>query len=182
MKNKKGFMLTETLVVSTLVSVILVSLYIQFNTVVSNFNKSYKNDNVNDLYAVYYISNFLKKAPNLFQQLKNDVDSNLSNGNKKYLEINPSCDNTNSSIFTLSSEQNCSAFESITSFYNLKNKGRIILMRADVVATNDDLDGLGDYNFIQYISSIKTDNVSPSDYRLIVKFDNLEYANLVVVE
>ncbi len=181
MKNKKGFMLTETLVVSTLVSVVLVSLYVQFSTVVSNFNKSYKNDNVNDLYAVYYISNLFKKTPNLYDTLKSEVDSKL-NIDKKYIEINTNCDSSNSSIFTLSTAQNCSALASISNFYDLNNKGRIIFMRADVPVTDADLSGLDDYNFSNYIKSIRRDNVTQSDYRLIVKFDNLEYANLVVVE
>lgn len=190
MKNKKGFMLTETLVVSTLVSVVLVSLYIQFNTVVTNYNKSFKNDTVNDLYGVYYITNFFKKTDSndgvgtLLEQAK----TYLSNGNK-YLEFNTSCISSDSSVYTLNDLQNCITFQSITDYYNLndvdnngKKIGRILFVNAKTEFTESDLEDLNDYNFSRYILSIKNNDVSIDDYRLIVKFDNLEYANLIVVE
>lgn len=176
MKNsKKGFMLTETLVVSTLVSVVLVSLYLQFSTVVNNFNKSFKNNNVNNLYAVYYISYYIKKADNgnVYNNLKSTASSN------GYAEVDFSCQ---------VGEQYCGAFQDIIHFYGLNDMdsnnnyvGKILLVPATKTFTADELDFLNDYNFSEYIRSIKSDNDSSSDYRLIVKFDNLEYANLVVV-
>ena len=50
-KNSKGFMLIDTLIVSITVSAILIYLYFQFANVNDSYNKSFKYNNVERLYA-----------------------------------------------------------------------------------------------------------------------------------
>ena len=61
-KNKMGFMLVETLIVSTLVSTILVVLFVQFNNIVKNFSKDFHYNNVSELYATQNIKKFIMEA------------------------------------------------------------------------------------------------------------------------
>ena len=50
-KNSKGFMLIDTLIVSITVSAILIYLYFQFSNVNDSYNKSFRYNNVEGLYA-----------------------------------------------------------------------------------------------------------------------------------
>ena len=61
MKKKldDGFMLIETLVVTSFVSGILLFLFIQFNILNKNYDDSYKYNNVDDLYAIRGVSDYL---------------------------------------------------------------------------------------------------------------------------
>lgn len=59
--NNKGFMLVETLIVSTFLLTVLLFIYIQFNNITKTYDASFKYNTVNGLYAVNnvvsYISN-----------------------------------------------------------------------------------------------------------------------------
>lgn len=60
-KNQKGFMLVETLVVSTFVLGSLVFLFIQFRNVNQGYNRAFHYNTVNGLYASENIGKFLKQ-------------------------------------------------------------------------------------------------------------------------
>lgn len=174
--NKKGFMLTETLVVSTLVSVVLVSLYLQFNTVIKNFNRSSNYNKVGDLYALYNVEKFIKKDNNY--QFYNDLKNNL--GNSKYSEIMRACNQNNASQkkYSLSS-QNCSTFSDMIIFYGIE---KILFTHANPDFKEADYQQLNDPNLEYFIKNIKNQNSNEGLYRLIVKFGNLEYATLVIAD
>lgn len=80
-KNVKGFMLAETLVVASFISVTLLFLFVQFRTVIKNFNESSKYNTVNALYVTNEIKNYLKE--NDFQA----ITIELENSSKGYVDI-----------------------------------------------------------------------------------------------
>ena len=58
--TNKGFMLVETLVVTTFVAGILVFLFIQFTNLSRNYSDSYKYNTVQGLYALKNIKNYIE--------------------------------------------------------------------------------------------------------------------------
>ena len=60
-KNNKGFLLVETLVVSTFCLTVLVILFLQFRTLIVNYNKSFKYNTVEGIYNLNTMKNYFKK-------------------------------------------------------------------------------------------------------------------------
>ena len=59
-KNNRGFLLAESLVVSTFVLTILILLYVQFSNLTTNYKNSYNYNNVESIYDLSSIANYLK--------------------------------------------------------------------------------------------------------------------------
>ena len=69
-KNNRGFLLAESLVVSTFVLTILILLYIQFSNLTTNYRNSYNYNNVESIYDLSSVSNYLlENNYNLSNQL-----------------------------------------------------------------------------------------------------------------
>ena len=59
MKNEKGFLLAEALIVSTFVLTILIILFIQFSNLTNNYKNSYSHNNVESIYDLSSVANYL---------------------------------------------------------------------------------------------------------------------------
>lgn len=59
MKNEKGFLLAEALIVSTFVLTILIVLFIQFSNLTNNYKNSYGHNNVEAVYDLSSVANYL---------------------------------------------------------------------------------------------------------------------------
>ena len=57
--NKKGFMLTETLIVATMLITILLVMYVQFKTVIRSYQQSFKYNTINNLYSLYNVKKYV---------------------------------------------------------------------------------------------------------------------------
>lgn len=183
-KREKGFMLVETLVVSTLVSVVLIALYVQFNNIVNNFNRDSYYNSVNNLYATQNIKNFILRdaTGNYYTNLKNILNNNISEGNSHFLKIVTDCSGNGSNVYETN---NCANFAFLTKFYNIKQ----IIFTFDTVELKDiDYQILDNSNLERFIKQIKNVNEVKyddngnriHDYRIIVEFENNEYATLTI--
>lgn len=77
-KNNKGFLLAEVFIVSSFVLGVLVYMFIQINSIMKNYNRSFSYDTIQGLYTANEIMNYLKMR-----------DSNLeSNSCNNYQIIN----------------------------------------------------------------------------------------------
>ena len=56
--SNKGFVLAETLIVTTFVAGILFFMFVQFTSLSKNYNDSYKYNTVEDLYALRNIRDY----------------------------------------------------------------------------------------------------------------------------
>ncbi len=74
-------MLTETLIVSTFVTVTLLYVFIQFRQTNQNYNRTFSYNTINSLYAVEQIRTYILDLD--FDNIK----STLEGGNKKYLNL-----------------------------------------------------------------------------------------------
>lgn len=78
--NNKGFLLVESLVVSTFVLTVLMLLYLQFNNLMTNHKKSYTYNSVENIYNLGSMADFLKNTGQ-------DVALKNNLGNNKYIVL-----------------------------------------------------------------------------------------------
>lgn len=69
--NNKGFMLAEVFIVSSFVLGVLVYMFVQTNSIMKNYNRSFSYDTVQGL----YITNEIKKYLNYSGYYKNDLST-----------------------------------------------------------------------------------------------------------
>jgi len=74
-KNKKGFLLTEALIVITFVSALLFFLFIQFNSLFDNYEKSFRFNSVQGLYRAREVRQFL--LANDFSDLVEELEDGV---------------------------------------------------------------------------------------------------------
>ena len=73
--NNRGFMLTETLIVSTFLVSTLLFIYIQFNNINKTYEKSFKYNTVNSLYSLNNLKNYISNDG--INNLKNKANSDF---------------------------------------------------------------------------------------------------------
>ncbi|MCI8778973.1 MAG: prepilin-type N-terminal cleavage/methylation domain-containing protein [Bacilli bacterium] len=183
-KREKGFMLVETLVVSTLVSTVLIALYVQFNNIVNNFNRDFDYNSIGNLYATQTIKKFILKDAdgNFYKNLKTELEKKISDDKFYFLEIAPACDGVDEYLYSI---PNCNIFSELTSFYQVK---KIIFTRESAELKETDYPLLDSQNFVTFINSIRNDPAPMFDdefkqiynYRIIIEFENNEYATLII--
>ncbi|NLM63352.1 MAG: hypothetical protein GX190_03465 [Mollicutes bacterium] len=76
-----GFMLTETLIVSTFISVTLIYMFIQFQKINQNYNRTFSYNTVNNLYATKQIINYIMDVD------YSNIKDYLTNSNEKFLTL-----------------------------------------------------------------------------------------------
>lgn len=154
MKNNKGFMLVEALVMSMVVIGTLTFMYIQFQNISRSYEKSFNYNTITDLYITNEVKNYLINNC-LVDTYKNEVDNNTS----KYIKIGDITD---------------------SSFVELKEKGQI----KTVILANESLSGLKgkktkdlSEKFNDFINYLKVDKEG-NGYRLLIEFNDDTYASL----
>lgn len=86
--NKKGFVLLETLLVSTFIITILIYLYIQFVNLKNSYDKSLKYDSVSNIYSLKQVDQFINKTDGYA-----DLKEAIKKSNNNYIELyNNTCE------------------------------------------------------------------------------------------
>ena len=156
MKNSKGFALVETLIVSTIIATILMYVFIQFNKVESKYDESFTYNDVDDLYKLDSIKEYI-----------NSIDATLiiDKINDDDIIIMDKSDDTYTNIEYLDNQ--------VDLLNNLDIK-TLVLTKADI--NNVDISNLSKTlkNMIKKIDN-KSDN-----YRIIAEFNNGECATITV--
>ncbi len=159
MKNSKAFALVETLIVSTIIATILMYVFIQFNKVESKYDESFAYNDVDDLYKLDSIKEYV-----------NSLDSESI--------INIASKINDDGIIIM--DKNDDTYTNIEYFDNqvdlLSNLGikTLVLTKADI--NNVDTSSLSKTlkNMIKKIDN-KSDN-----YRIIAEFNNGECVTITV--
>lgn len=155
-KNNKGFMLLETLIVTSFVSFVLIYLFIQISNITSNYSTSLTYNMVDDIYALEDLKEYIISDELLVTYILNDLEDG-------YISI----DSCNSSLFT-----------DVNYCQNLLNNLRI----NSFIISQNNLDEL-DFSPIQsegikkFISTLK--NTNSSEYRIIAIIDKQRYASII---
>ena len=164
-KNKQGFILLETLVVSCFVIGTLIYMFVQFSTLKKSYNNSYKYNTVYDLYGASNVNKFIKNTSS--NALINAVNSSTD----EYVEIysegicNPSYLNTN----------NITYCNQLMTDLNIK---LILVSKENLVKLKTKLTTNNPYNeeLYQYIKKISIKN--NNNYRIIIEYNDNTFANL----
>ena len=148
-----GFMLVETLIVTTFVSGVLIFLFIQLATLSNNYDNSYKYNTVEDLYLLRNIKDYILKDSNSLNVIKSEVDD------KGFVEIT-----------------DCSMFLEINyclKLLELSNIKTIFITQnyIDKTLFNNYNDALK--NFINRING-----EGENKYRILAEFNNSRYATI----
>lgn len=155
--NKKGFMLTETLIVSVMIITVLLVLYVQFKNVSKNFEDTFNYDSIGSSYNLYNAKLYIEQSNYSL------LASKLTN--EEYVDI------TNCPNGVFSNTEYCTSL-----FSNLEIKQLLI--------TNENLTNLinnndFDVELNSYMKTIKYD-IAPG-YRLIASFKDGTYASIKVL-
>ena len=167
---KKGFMLLETLVVSMFVMGVLIFLYVQYNTISTNYEKNLAYNNTNDMYALNTIRAYL------LQENLNKLKLELFNAESNYIVIyKDSCVDVN-----IENKEYCEQLFNklnvktlLLTKENLKN----LINELDNDIANKTLAKELNHNFVNYIKTIRYDG-EVQNHRLIAEFTNGSYASL----
>lgn len=163
MKNiqKLGFMLIETLIVSTFITGTLLYVFIQFNQSYHHYNKTFNYNTINNLYNTLQIKNYIMDRDVYILEQK------LNDDELAYIEIS-SCDDDlfgepdycENLFAALDVAKIYFTYNDLTKFYLLLDN-------------NIDQDIM---NFIDYISFKE----GALGYRIIAKFNNDTFATLKI--
>lgn len=157
--NNKGFMLIETLIVSTFLVTTLLFIYVQFNNITRTYDTSFKYNTVNGLYNTKNIIHYIKNDG--FENLKSAITSegvyyinirdcsNTYFNETEYCSVLMNASNIKTILFT---EENLS---------NLKNN-----------TTNLEQTMIDFINFINYEET--------TGYRIIIEFNDNTFASLKI--
>ena len=151
--NNKGFMLAETLVVTTFVAGVLIYMFIQFSNLSQNYDDSYQYNTVEDLYSLRNIRDFIVEDEEALTLIE---DSILNDG---MIEITD-CNNFTEINYCLE-------------LFELENIKTIII-------TNNNLDKelFSNFNigFKKMVNKIKSGG--SQKYRILAEFNNSTYATI----
>ena len=156
-KNNLGFVLAETLIVSTVVLTTLVIIYTQFRKVQSSYTQTFKYNSVDTLYRIVNIKNYIKTEEYNNLKLALDVEN--------YIELS-SC---HVSYFTELSYCR-SLFEKLDVKRAIFAKGNLFDLKSNM---NNFEQGIR--NFID-----QTKDNSGDFFYIIVEFNNDLYGSLIV--
>lgn len=151
-KNEKGFMLLETLIVTTFVAGVLILLFVQFSNLSRKYESSYKYNTVEGIYALDDIREYIE-----YEDFITYIDDNIATD--RYIDIT-----------------NCSLFKSKETCLNLIETENIdrVFVTTNLVPT--DRITRYDEEFLEFINKINEEGDEP--YRLVASFKNSTYATI----
>lgn len=151
--NNKGFMLAETLVVTTFVAGVLIFLFIQFSNLSKAYDESYNYNTVEGLYALEDIKVMIEQDNTIMNYIENNIDE------LNFIDIT-NCDNFTDVNYCLK-------------LLELENVNKIIITNNSVPY---DKINIASEDFMNFIKKISKEGNEP--YRIIVAFKNSTYATL----
>lgn len=164
-KNNKGFMLTESMVVSVAILVLFIAVYSNFYPNIGEYENRLYYNNIDTEYALFYTRVMYLKYLKANTTTKNNLLTNVSNNNYVTLIENSTCNNYNfSNEFLNKCNINAKKFNIKTLILTSYNPEKI------------KTSSFTDERLSKYISYIPNYNSNDELYRLIIKTD-YGYAN-----
>src|SRR5574344_454392 len=161
MKNNKGYILTETLIVSAVVLTTLVLIYSQFAKINKNYGASYDYNSINGIYALNNIVHYINE--------ENNSALTAIAGQNAYTDIT-SCD---SGYYTYTSY--C---KKLLEGSNIKTLLITTYSKLNIIGalSNDNAYGLDMQNFVKTLD----DSSNSYNCRLVAQFNDGTYASIPI--
>jgi len=152
-RNNKGFMLTETLIVTTFVAGVLIFLFIQFSNLSNAYEESYIYNTTEGLYALEDIKVYIESDAEFIEYLNTNIPTS------KYIDIT-----------------NCTHFDNreyCLKLLELENIDKIFITTNSI--PKEKISGYQE-EFLTFINKINEEGKQP--YRLVASFKDSTYATL----
>lgn len=157
-KNNKGFVITEVLIISTVVIGILIFMYAQFKNINRNYQYSFRYDTVQGMYLANNIVNYIN------DESYDLLVEQLNSSGLGYLDI------TGCSVFYFNTSNYCQMlFDKSEVEQVLFTKENMIDLKSSMFDLSEDMK--------EYINNISPTN-SENDYRIIIKYKNNTFATM----
>ena len=169
-KNNKGFVLLETLMVSTFIITVLIYLYIQFSSVEKSYYASFKYDTIQSLYSLKEVDKFINDKFG-YNDFKTAVDQNEN----RYIELYK---DNKCSVTVFPGEY--SYCEKLMENLNIKT---LLFVSNDISYLKIRLKTNNPYsnNLYLYLKNVDP-NIANNSYILLAEFKDNTYAMLKVAE
>jgi hypothetical protein len=170
-KEKNGFVLVETLIVSVFIVTTLIFLFIQFQKIETGYSTTFKYNMTDNLYKVYNIRKYLLDGLSTTSNYQSVVSTFLT-GSDHYYDLS----NCNASVISDNRNYCLSLFEKL----DVKT---VLFTREDLTDLKNDLNNLYfiSEDMKSFIRYIKYDG-NVAEYRLIVEFNDGTFASLKIYE
>ena len=156
-KKRNGFALVETLIVSTIISSILIYMFVQFNSLQNRYNETLRYNDVDDLYKLSEIKSYIVSLSNSDKQnIKNLLESD------SLIIINKEGNSYN----------NLGYIDNQESMLNDLNIKSLIITYADLNNINSNQLS---QNVVKMLKRVKNKS---DNYRIIVEFNNNNLATI----
>lgn len=167
--SNRGFMLLETLIVSTVILGTLIFLYTQFTGIKTSYDISFKYNTIPGLYHSKQITTYFEDFG--YQTLSD----NLDNSNTGFINIT-----ANTSYFEIGSDINLykNLVKEIKAKTILFVNDDLVFLKEYLANTNDDLSGIFSEGLKDFI--LKTTTDSTNQYRVIIEFNDNTYATVII--
>lgn len=168
--NSNGFMLLETLIVSTVILGTLVFLYVQFVNVKSSYEVSFTYNTIPGIYMSKELSEFIVNLNNSGYMT---LQSKLNSSTNGYVSIDPDTDFVN--------DNDTSLYKEMVKNMDIKY---VLFVNDDLsnlkthLSNNNDVSNIFEPQFKKYILSLTTDNTQRN--RLIVEFNDQTFASVLI--
>ena len=156
--NNKGFVITEVLILSTVILGVLTLMYVQFKSVNRSYQYSFKYDTVEGLYLANNIVNYINDGnyDNLVEQ--------VNNNQKGYIDITE-CNIENSNLISY-----------CNSLFQKSEVEKVLFTKENLKDIKRNISDF-DNDMQNYIKQIKTLN-DEKDYRIIVKYKDGSFTTM----
>jgi len=157
-KNNKGFVITEILIISTVVIGVLIFVYAQFKNINRSYQYSFKYDTVQGMYLTNNIINYIN------DDSYDTLVTKLNTSELGYIDITE-CD-----IVDFSTSEYCKML------FNKSEVEQVLFTEENLARIKSDMASLPE-DMKQYINNISSANAI-NDYRIIIKFKNQTFATM----
>lgn len=157
-KNNKGFVITEVLIISTVVVGILIFVYAQFKNINRSYQNSFRYDTVQGMYLANNIVNYIN------DENYDILVENLNSSGLGYLDI------TKCSVFNFNTSNYCQML------FDKSEVEQVLFTKEDMIDLKSSMFDLSE-EMKEYINSITPTNTE-NDYRIIIKYKNNTYATI----
>lgn len=174
MKKNSGFMLMETLIVSTFVAVVLIFLFVQLRNVSSSYERSFTYNSSQALYSASKIRSYL------YTRNTDLIKEELESTTKGYIDVTSCTYN----FYTLEGENANANEEYCKALYDSLDVKKILVSLQDLsVVKNRVIDNMLkddiSQKFVDFINYVKYTN-NKDQLRLLVEFEDDTYASIVM--
>lgn len=157
-KNNKGFVITEVLILSTVIVGLLVFMYIQFKNINRSYQYSFTYDTVEGMYLANNIINYINEKE------YDTLVEKLNQSGKNYLDITK-CD-----VDIFSTSNYCQKL------FDASEVEQVIFTEENLSKLKTNMNGINE-DMKKYINQIQTIN-SKTDHRIIIKYKNQTFTTM----